>query len=429
MWNSMNSEDRSDVRHSLYSVISTGTNAAFSLFSGIILAKGMSQHEYGLASSAFAISLVAQEFVGRGINDSIIRLGTLNAAGSLENAKKIFQGGLLIKLGITLMAGVIFVFFRKALSSALGCPELENGFPAIFMIVAGYGLWTFFITVKQAEYRFMDMALFQPASNLLKTMLLLIFMIYGILGWLNSLWLTAASLFFSVALLGGRTILGILKEKSRALEIATVTQKVLGLSIWGVIGGVTYVGFSRMDVILLTKLTKTSEVAVYNLAWQILTVMDLLAVSIGAVMIPKITHFTSRSDLIMASARCLKLSVLASLFALPLLFLGKFIPDLFGPAYGASSRLLSIMFGGNLAICLTFPLIGILYATNRFRYLAVVQALLLAASIPAYTFAIKLSGTVGAAWMTLILKGGMGVLIACGAAWSIIKAPVAAREK
>ncbi len=405
-------------------VLSTGANAALGFIGGLVLLKGLSQEDYGLVSSALAVFLVAQELVGRGINDSMIRLGTEAAAGSVERSNDVFRAGLILKVFFCSIAFAGLMAFPQAIVGLLGRPELADGLPGVMLAILGFGLWSFVLTRRQARLEFGTLAMIQPASNLLRVALLLVFLFLGSLTWTRAIWIISGCLFTSALIVGIGDWIELLFQNWRLRPVLAAVADVWRCGGWNMLAAFAFTAYSRMDIFVLTSQASNSEVATYNAAWQVLTIVDLCNVTIMTVMIPKVCHLIHYEDFVSWTRRTLTLTTAVALLSLPLVLLaGWYIPLLFGVEYTGAVAVARILYWGNTVSLIVFPLVGILYAKRYFHLIAAMHLTLLALSFPAYKWAVGFGGIVGAAWTTVGLRTVASVLLVVAIVWCLRNAP------
>lgn len=395
----------SDLLQTFWVLLSTGGNAGLGLLGSLALVVWLTPAQYGLFSSVVAVSIVGQEILGRGINDSVLRLGTQAVSGTRRSSLEIFRAGFLIKLILCLVIWLLFISFSRTLFAALGRPEMNAVRWAILMTIVGSAFFTLVVTRRQANLEFGTLALIRPAINLVKVLFFAVVMYMGMLSWGSAVWITAVSTAGAAVLIGAGDWKEIFRLPWDTGSVMRDMVRVWRYGCWNTIATVSFVACSRMDILMLTRLLEESDVAVYNVAWQILSVIDLCTISIMTTMIPKVCHIVDRGALKGWIARSLKLSLGLAVMAMPLIFLADWlVPRLPHTNYLDSLSLLKIMFPGYILTMLIFPLVGVLYAREKFSRLAVINTSLFCLSVPVYYWGIRLWGTTGAAWGTFVLK-------------------------
>lgn len=401
----MTSEIRRDLRHAIWSTGSTGVNAVCGFLSGLLLISGLVIEQYGLVSSALAILLVVQELIGKGIDLSILRLSADVACSSKEEENNIFRGGLILKLLVCGISLVVTLIFSQSIAGILGRPELAPVLPVLILAALGNALWGFILTRRQAHLEFLSMSLLQPVSNVVRVVCFLLFIALGIFTWVWALWIVAASLLLSALFVGRQDWYELLGQSWSFRDVRMSVRTVWRYGSWNIVAAAAYLGYSRMDIFVLNHIVNSTQVAIYNASWQILTIMDLLIIAIMAVMTPKVTNSMMRDEMLSWLRRCVLLSMIAIIMALPFVLTAAwYIPGLFGAEYSESSTLVNIMCSGYILTVLIFPLSAILYALGRFGLIAVIQIALLCISMPLYIWAAANDGIVGASWATLVMR-------------------------
>ena len=398
-------ERRHDFKHAFWMACSTGCNAVMGFVAGLILVRGLSQEEYGLVTSALAFFLVSQELVGRGINETAVRLGTKQAAGSNQRTEEVFMASLLLKMIISFFVVGTLSIWPQLITTPLGRPELKEAIPGIMASLVGFGLWSYVLTRHQAMFDFSRFAIMQPIVNFLKLTVFVLFFVFGTLSWIKIIWITALCFLVSALFLGIPQWINFFSHHWWTKRILDPLGEIWRYSRWNILAAVAFVSYTRMDIFVLTSQTTKIDVAIYNASWQMLSIIDLCTISIMTIMIPKVSHLTQCKEIVSWGRRCLSLSLAGAMLFLPLLFLADwFIPLLFGTSYLQSVQLFKVMYWGNILSLFIFPLIGILHAKKAFFMNSAIQIFLFVVSMPAYYWAIHLCGTNGVAMVTLFLR-------------------------
>ena len=398
-------ERRHDFKHAWWMACSTGSNAIMGCVAGLVLIRGLSQDEYGLVTSALAFFLVIQELVGRGVNETVVRLGTKQVAGSKQRATEIFIAGLLFKMVISFFVVGTLLTWPQLITIPFGRPELKEAMPAIMVAFVGFGLWNYVLSWHQAMLEFSRFAIMQPIVNFLKLTIFILFFFFGTLSWIKIIWIIALCFFVSALLFGAPRWVAFLRYNWWTKRTLVSLGEIWRYSRWNILAAVAFVSYSRMDIFVLTSQTTKVDVAIYNASWQMLSIIDLFTMSIMTIMIPKASHLTQLKEFVSWGRRCLSLSLAGAILFLPLLFLaGWFIPLLFGTSYLQSIYLFKVMYWGNILTLFIYPFIGIIHARKAFLMNTIIQVFLLVLSVPAYIWGIHLYGSNGAAMVTLFLR-------------------------
>lgn len=403
---------RHDLRHVLFMGISTGGNALLGFSVGIILVRALSAEEYGLFSAAAAVMLVAQEFVGRGINDAMVRLGTDAAAGSTTRIVDVFRAGLALKFFFSLALMLVFFCTPRATLLIFGYPQLQQAIPAMIIATLGFGIWSFILTWHQARMTFGRLALIQPIYNLLRIGFYLIMMFAFTLQWVSAIWIMAAAFFVAIFFSGTEPWRTLAQPFFCRADFRQALTDLWRFSGWGMLAALAFVTLSRMDIFILTRHDTAQEVAIYNAGWQLMTILDLAVATILTVMTPKVAHCKYFEEMLQWSKRTFALCLLTATLSFPLFLLADwYVPLFLGIGYMRSIPLVKIIYCGNIIALLSFPFVGILFARKKYHLIALIQLLLLAASVPAYTFAASSAGITGVAWATFGLRAANAILI------------------
>ena len=401
-----------DFQHIFMMGMSTGGNAILGFAAGVVVVRALSPVEYGLMISAVALILVAQEFVGRGINDGLIRLGNEAAAGSPERVVDIFRAGLALKGLFCLLVIALFLLVPGIVVKMFGFPQLQEAFPAVVATVIGFGFWSYLLSWHHAHMNFGRLALIQPIYNVLRIGFYLAVICYSTLRWVPAIWFMAGAYLISVVIAGTESWRMLASQDFDMDRFRRAFSDLWRCSGWGMLAAFAFVALSRMDIFILTHHAESGEVAIYGAAWQMLLIIDLGTITIMTVMIPKVAHCESLEDMLPWIGRTLLLGLTASILTLPLFLLAHwYVPLFLGLNYAASVPLVRIMYWGNVIGLLSSPLVGILHAKQAFHVIAAIQILMLAIGVPIYIHAIGTGGIKGVAWANFGLRAVNSVII------------------
>ncbi len=409
----MKQDSSRDTKHVTVTLLSTFCNTGLGLLANFWIIKILPPIQYGIYSSVLAIILVSQEITGRGINDALLRLGSIKVKTSLLESARVFSVGIVLKFFFFLFFAVCYVASAPFILKALRHPGLSSATGAVLCGVAGYGIWTTLLTRRQAQFAFTRLAFEKPLCNLIRFLLLIGVYLSGLLWWQWIIWIYGIAFFISSVLAGWGDFAELARIPLSWKQLFSTAKDIWRLASWNTIASISYVAFSRLDIMALTAFQTETDVAVYNTAWQVLTVIDLCTISIMTAMIPKVCHCDQRDSMKEWIWRSVRASMAIGILCWLFIFLASLaIPAFLDPIYKDSVRLIYIMFPAYLVTLLVFPLIGIMYAANRFRMLALINMGFIPVGILIYWLGVKTMGTEGVAYGTTTLKLGMSLVIA-----------------
>lgn len=417
----MEKKIKHDFQHASWVGLSTGTNALLAFAAGVLLVRYLPPRDYGFLSSVIAVLLVAQEFVGRGLNDGMVRLGTKDAAGSVERSFNVFWAALILKIFFSFVIIVLSLAFSTEIEQLL---KLQGAVPALLAAIIGYGIWTYLLAWLQARMAFAHLAALQPISTLLRLSCYIGLIATARFHWKSALWSMAAAFWIAILITGKPLLQELLSRRIQRTELNKALTDIWRCTRWSILAAVAFVTLTRMDIFTMVRYVSVNDVALYNAAWQVLVILDLATVTIMTVMVPKVAHCTHYTETKEWAKRSLLLSLTAGVLTLPLLLLPQwYIPIIFGNHYMPSIEIVQILYWGNLCGLMSFPLVGILFARNAFHLNATIQITLLVVSIPLYLYVVKDTGIIGAAWVTLGLRAANSFLIFCCAGFLLKRSP------
>ncbi|NOS99968.1 MAG: oligosaccharide flippase family protein, partial [Phycisphaerales bacterium] len=274
-------------------------------------------------------------------------------------------------------------------------------------------VWGYFSAAIQSESRFGAYSITQVGNNAIKLVLLT-----GIIaaGWLTATSLMAATVAgFAAAAAVGHVLAPAFARRPKWHRSAG--PAVIRYSRWLVISSLMFLLYSRMDILLLSRLTDSETVGVYSAAATMAQAADLMAASVMTVLLPRFSRHTASGALRGQVGMSLKCSAAVVVPMIPCYWLLEPVMGVvFGASYAASAGFLKIMYFGLLATMVTHPLHLLFFARGKPQVLTALDVVLLVFNAAGHTWAITHYGALGAAWVVLasrclgaaLLSGAIG---------------------
>jgi len=184
----------------------------------------------------------------------------------------------------------------------------------------------------------------KPLCNLIRIGLFALLIYADRLQWQWMLWLYSSSFFIAALLAGAGDFSDLLSLPLKHKRLKAILLQIWQIASWNTLASLAFVAFSRIDILVLTVRNTAENVAVYNAAWQVLTVIDLCTISIMTAMIPKVCHYRSRTMFRNWIRRSVKISIATAILCIVFTVAASYIiPEIFDPVYKKSVPLLFIM--------------------------------------------------------------------------------------
>jgi len=375
--------------------------------------RGLGPEQYGVLSVALVVLYVVWQFTGKGLDQTAVCLGA--EPGALHQPPAIFGSVFSLKLLVNAGLLAIAALIAGPLSAALAGQEASAvPFFLAFVGAAGASLWGFASAAIQADARFGAFSLVQVAGSAVRLGATAILAAFGLLS-VNSLLLASIAGFFGAAALGMALAPAYAR---RPLWNAAAMPAIVGSAHWMVISSVLFLLYSRLDVLMLSRLVGGDQVGVYAATLAILQILDMIASSTVTVFLPRFSSDTGAGALHNQVRAALKSSLTLALPLAPGYFLIPFgvalLVRIVGPGYAGIEPLLKIMYFGAVFTLITHPLHLIYYARRRPHVLTLLDSfMLLVIGVGAY-FAIRQAGAIGAAFVVLGSRVLLGALLMTG---------------
>lgn len=389
------------VQSSLIYTIINFVNKAFPFFLLPLFTRAFSLEDYGTFSIYRATTNICIPLVGLSLSESVIR--------SYYEREKIDFGTyicsvLFVNIGtIGLLQGCLFLFG----SALLGVTGLSREMLCLALLIS---FFTSINNIERGLYRC------ERKNKLLTTMIigqsLLYFLLIFALYWLNKLHIRAAIyvevfVYFLFASLGGGYLI---REYSLSFKIrAQYIRNALIYSSPLVINGIMAYAFALSDRYIINYQLGEKFVAIYSASFQIVSILQILAVSFNAAWVPWIFENLNKK---INPLKLLTIQIGAALFFLILgvmfwSIVSRLLPVIVGEKYKDGIFLLGWFVGANTFQAFYWLVAPILQYYKKNWYL-------LMASAPAFLFSVGLN-------MFFLKKFGMGFAakINC-VSWSII---------
>lgn len=369
--------------------------------------------QFGIVSVSLVILYVTWQFTGKGLDQTALRLAAITdlphgSAAIWETvfALKLVGNGALVLLGV-ILAGPLTHWLLGADTSPV--PVLIG-----FLGATAASFWGLHSSAIQAESRFDRYAPVQVANNALKLLTLALIIFTGFLT------ATTAMITSLIGFFGAAVIAFLLAPNyaRRAGWTREVVAPVLRYARWLVISSILFVLYSRLDLLMVSRMVGGETVGVYAAAALLAQMADLIGGSILTVFLPRFSRHTHTAPLreqVGASLRC------SLLFAVPLVPcyiliepVMKLLLNLIGPSYAGAVPYLKIMYFGVLFTMVTYPLHVLYFARGKPQIVTALDAFMLLFNAVGLYWGISWYGAYGAAVIVLVSRILAGTLLSIG---------------
>lgn len=392
--------------------------AGFGLLAVLLTAHILTVEDFGLFSIFLTTETIAVELTGKSLDWGVVRfscyyLGS-RGAGSLEQSRskahillaKVFEFRLLTSVTVCLLG----LLLASPISQHIFGTDSYRLPLALGLIAAiGMSLWWFALAVLQTYQLFALHGLVNLINGLTKVTAIIVLLFLGLHSCAIVQVAYVAIAFATFAI----TILLIPKDFLWTTGYQTgLMSKFLHFSKWPVIANLFMMLHMHQSFFLLLYFAGPAEVGVYSSAWRLVFGLDLLALSMMTVFLPKASRITNTSGFLSYSVQTLKISLPMCALLIPLLFASeKIMTALYPDRYADAALSLQILLLGSLVALPAHPIALVLLAANRPNIVAYVSFTILVLSLGGNLLLIPRYGGLGAACVAGLSKTLYGILL------------------
>jgi O-antigen/teichoic acid export membrane protein len=388
--------------------------SAMGLVGNVLISRNLGPEAFGVYSMAILFIGMASELADMGINLGIVRFASPFIASKNENdANQIFYVSLIWKIVSAIFFFLLlFLTARPMAEIIFQKPQLYQPFQLASFGIFGALLPGFIGSVLQSYNFFGKKVSIDLFIGLAKLMAVLIFIGLSLL--------TAKSgvlIFGIVPMLGfalGLVIApkGYLKGYKWDQKVAS---RIFSFSKWITVATVCTIFLSRMELLILGRISDTYSTGLFAAAIQITLIVRVLLGAMTTVLFPRVSAMQSTDQM----RKYVKISILASLSLIvcfiPLILWAKPLINLiFGAAYLPAAPYFSVILIGNLFSIFINPLSLLMYSLNKPFFLALVNIIQLPVSLFSNLLLINRYGAMGAAYTSVIIRVLATIIIGAG---------------
>lgn len=388
---------------------------------GVLIARSLGNEGYGQFSFIFVYLSFFEIIAQFGLNSVLTR----ELAQNPEDASRLLGNAILLRLALSGLAIPLALFLVRGLAYPVSVQE------GVFL--ASFQLFLTLRSIYETLFRVKLLMIYPALWNLLRALLNLIFV--GAAAYFSP----SIPLFILVYLVSGLAALaGLAFFSHRFIRIRfrpdwNLIGYLMKESAPLVMSGYLTLVYSRIDILMLSKMKGFSEVGSYSVAVRLTEPFDLIANSLTISLLPlsSVAFKENRKDFEEISAKAF-LGLL--LIGLPMALGGSLIaPDLillfFGPSYAPSGVTLAILFWYNFFGFFSILLVNLLMAAGKQVVDAWISFLLVLGNIGMNLWLIPRFSYDGAALATVVTEIlGTAVMLIYLSNHPAIRLPLPAKE-
>lgn len=281
-------------RQSSFVSVATVINGFLGLLFYVITPRFLGPSLFGIFSIAVAVGTAVADISDFGINTGIVRfVGKYSREPNTAN--KYLKISLEIKALVSLAVFIVGFLVSEFLAvRVFGKPELTTYLRIVFLGVSFTLFFGFVTSALQAYQKFFAWSVIQIGTNLLRLILVSIFVLLGILSLTNSL-----AIYILMPLIGFIIGFFLLRQKFWSVRGERgVAKELLNFNKW--VAAFIFVSAisSRLDTFISARFLSTFDLGLYSLALQLTQVVPQIAGALSIVVAPKMAGMTSISSLI-----------------------------------------------------------------------------------------------------------------------------------
>lgn len=387
--------------------------AGFGLLAVLLTARMLTVEEFGLFTIFLTTETIAVELTGKSLDWGVVRFSCYYLEQSRSKAHillaKVFEFRLLTSVTVCLLG---LLLAGPISQHIFGTASYRLPLALGLVGAVGMSMWWFALTILQTYQLFVLHGLVNLINGLTKVTAIIVLLSFGIHSCtiVQVAYVAIAFATFAIA------ILLIPKEfLSAGWRTGCETglmSKFLHFSKWPVIANLFMMLHMHQSFFLLLYFAGPAEVGVYSSAWRLVFGLDLLALSMMTVFLPKVSRITNTSGFLSYSVQTLKISLPMCALLVPLLFVSeKIMTALYPDRYADAALSLQILLLGSLVALPAHPIALVLLAANRPNIVAYVSFTILVLSLGGNLLLIPRYGGLGAACVAGLSKALYGVLL------------------
>lgn len=382
---------------------------ALGFVTNILIMRALGPEGFGVVIVATTFLTVLWQLTGRGLDQALVRCVAMFARTDSDRADqacrtvhhtKLVVGTALGVLGMLAAWPVTRFFIGPDASLAPVWVAAACSVPAT--------LWGYTGACLQAMQTFTTFTMVQVANAVARLAMTAGMIVAGVLTPALAMLATGAA-YLGAAGLG----YGFLSPRQRGFRAEPDLRfTIYRYSRWLVLSSVIYLLYTRLDQLMLSRLSGPQVAGIYGAAVTFIQLVDLLTSSLLTVFLPQVCATESIAELRRRTRQSLAVSALLTIpVALSFILLRPAMDLLLGARFAAALPVFTIIFPGAVFNMLTHPLQVVLHARGRTEFITVLDILVLIANGAANYFAITAYGMIGAAVVALVTRVLAGLLL------------------
>lgn len=372
----------------------------------LLIAKGLSVPDYGILSVLLSLIATLGDLVNSGLTASTMRYTAIfNEQNEREKIGKLLSTSILNTLILTIVVVLVTALSSSFLSDLLFKQDLR-----LLLVVSAIGILSTFLysnlnSILQGLQDFKGMFILSMAFGI-ERLIPITILFFGQQMAIPTMVFLFAFTPFTPILIGIWMIISRHKIPFSLFKYDFgIVKEMFNFGKWMSLWSVVAIIQSRMDVYLLSILTTTTQVALYDVSGKFVSVVGMGLGAYANVINPKIASYTDKEKIKIEIKKIVKVTTLLTAgLAVGFIVLPFVIQIIFGSKYDGSLLPLRIMLFGLVFYLWTFPFNSALYAigkSNSFFFTALFQ---LVANTIASFLLLSTLGAVGASISYVIVN-------------------------
>jgi O-antigen/teichoic acid export membrane protein len=387
-----------------------GASAVLGFAAFVLLARNLSPASFGTLAPMISILDISQIFMDMVIGGSTLAFASRYVKSDAARADMAFKIAFWARAAL---AGVLLVcgWLLAPWLSTLLFDDTAWTFQLrlAFIGVTGVAVYTSCISVLQARQLFLRLAGVIMYKNIFRLAGIALVLYIGVLSIESAVWVLVLSILVAALMCLATDSPAYLKRKGFDRSVA---RELLETNKWMLVLVLILVAGARLDVFMLTSLSTTVEVGHYAAAFQLCSVVAILGQTLITTLFPEVASFTEHDQIRRYVLRYLRL---VPLLLVPIVFFVVISPMLvqtvLGKQYAEASSVFSVLLVVGFVTMLSNPLLMALFPLGMVRFLALANALQVAARVVFNMIFLPAYGALGAAAVDLTTKLIMVALV------------------
>lgn len=383
-----------------------------------LVARWLGPSDFGLYFFFIFFVMIGHSLLGEGLDSGVVRFYAHYQKNDTTQVPGVLGSALFVRaVGMLLFVLVMTLASQWLALHLFDDPRVQSIVVVGAVAACGTALLNLGLSLFQAKQQFWLRAIFAPATNVLRLVLVTAYWWAGVLTLKSVLW---QQVFSAVAVI--MVVAWVIRSDLAESQVSRrhVSEQ-LRFNVWGALATVSILVYSNLGVPVLKHQMGDEAAGYFAVAATLLLMIEYVTYSVTMVMLPSLSEHTEKSVYLETVRRWLPMCVAVAVLLSPIVLLAKpLIILIYGETYEQSVVVAQILFVSVQVNVVAYPVSVVLLAMNRPGVFALCHVLPIGVWVFADSLFIGEDGIVGAAIATLTARSTAALLI-LGSLWWLLR--------